>query len=211
MQYKRFVNPPFSECCYLLFNDQSECLVIDPGGSVPEIMDFISERDLSPLAILFTHTHCDHVAGTGPLARSFGIPMYMAEQDRPILETSATYWQFIAKGLPFDAPTWDEMTPFPGDRFSIGGYSIAVIPAPGHTPGSCILRIGTFVLTGDTFFLKKVGRCDLVGGDKEQLRKSIHALPAFEEDDIFLPGHGPVFDREQLLKTNSEFCEIRNS
>ena len=45
---------------WLLSNENSECVIVDPSQAKP-VIDTISQRSLTPVAILLTHHHEDHV------------------------------------------------------------------------------------------------------------------------------------------------------
>ncbi len=65
-----------------------------------------------------------------------------------------------------------------------------VLHTPGHTPGSACYRLGDQVLTGDTLFVFGCGRCDLRGGDPEQMYQSLRRLGKWLPDGTLIrPGH----------------------
>lgn len=208
LNYHRFENPPFGEVTYVI-DDGESCLLIDPGGAQEEIRALVEEKGWHVQAILLTHAHCDHVAGVMPLAERFAAPIYLHPDDRKILEYSNVYWQFIAAGKPFHGPKWADVNALPEGDFSVGRFDVEIIRSPGHTPGSCILRLGHLVVTGDTFFERSIGRTDLVGGDAAQLSRTIASLPDFSEHSLFLPGHGMPFTHGDLLRSNDQFAELR--
>jgi glyoxylase-like metal-dependent hydrolase (beta-lactamase superfamily II) len=45
------------------------------------------------------------------------------------------------------------------------------------------------MITGDTLFANSVGRCDLYGGNVEELISSIKRLSALDKDTCIYPGH----------------------
>ena len=52
-------------------------------------------------------------------------------------------------------------------------------------------KFGDILFTGDTLFLRSVGRSDLPTGDQDQLQKSIkEKIYCLDENIIILPGHG---------------------
>ena len=60
--------------CYVLrqSDDAGDCLVIDPGLEAEELIDFLTERKLKPVAVVLTHGHIDHIAGLALLRERFG-------------------------------------------------------------------------------------------------------------------------------------------
>lgn len=79
-------------------------------------------------------------------------------------------------------------------RIPLGGISIEVLPAPGHTPDSRIYVVaGSHVLSGDTLFVAGVGRPDL-GGEvvpwaKELFRTLRERVARLPYDTVVLPAH----------------------
>ena len=58
----------FSENTYLAqLAGRDDCLVVDPGLDVDRIVRRLTERRLTPSAILNTHGHADHIGGNAGL------------------------------------------------------------------------------------------------------------------------------------------------
>ena len=73
----------------------------------------------------------------------------------------------------------------------VGSKEVRYHPAPGHTPGSCILEYGTSLFTGDTLYSRGVGLSQLPGENSGLLRQSILAAwDRFSPNAIVHPGHG---------------------
>jgi len=74
----------------------------------------------------------------------------------------------------------------------LNGFKI--VHTPGHTPGSICLyhEAEKILISGDTVFdAFSVGRTDLPGGNKEQLKASLEKLSLLDVKTI-LPGHGSM-------------------
>ena len=68
-----------------------------------------------------------------------------------------------------------------------------VIHTPGHTSGGICLWDGENLISGDTIFAGGgVGRMDL-GGNYDDMKKSVEKLMKLDVKGIF-PGHGPVVE-----------------
>ena len=61
-QYERIVTELLEENTYILYNEDKECIIIDPGYGFGLIDSFILSNHLKPLAILATHAHIDHLS-----------------------------------------------------------------------------------------------------------------------------------------------------
>ena len=205
-----FENPPFKEMCYLVANSDKDCFIIDPGGRSDEIISHIDTNYLNLRGILFTHAHCDHVAGALPIFEKYAVGMYMHKDETTILEKSNFFWMFVAGSLPFLGPSNSQMRFFSLNFFSIPGFDFNIFHTPGHSPGSCIINYDNYFFTGDTIMKEYIGRSDLFGGNRLDLACSIKSLPDFPNDTIFLPGHGSPFTKTELLKHNLDYKKYKN-
>ncbi len=201
MIIKTFIEPPIDNNDYLIIDeDTREAALID--CSAIDIWDKILVREGRVIAttsgnaryeigdvklkyILLTHGHFDHVAGI----RDFGIEVMMHKNDLPILKQVNQYMTMF--GMP--EMTIPKIGKFivDGDIIKLGKFDIKVIHTPGHTQGGVCYYVDGKLFSGDTIFKEAVGRCDLEGGDFEQIVESIqnkiYTLP--DETEIY-PGHG---------------------
>ena len=57
--------PPLGANCYTVYDTESKnCLIIDLGGDFSKILDQTKRLGLNVKAVLLTHGHFDHVAGS---------------------------------------------------------------------------------------------------------------------------------------------------
>jgi glyoxylase-like metal-dependent hydrolase (beta-lactamase superfamily II) len=134
---------------------------------------------------LLTHGHFDHVAGIRPT----NAKIVMHEKDVRILNQANMYLPMF--GIP--EITIPEIDIFikDGDNLKIGNTDIKVIHTPGHTQGGVCYLIKDMLFSGDTIFRESVGRCDLEGGNFNQIVESIKIKIFTLPDDIKIyPGHG---------------------
>jgi hydroxyacylglutathione hydrolase len=98
-----------------------------------------------------------------------------------------------------------------GDRLRIGETEIEVHAHARAHPGLGLLPHRRELITGDTLFVFGCGRCDLKGGDPEQmfqtLRKMREGLPS---DTVIHPGHNyaekPTSTLEEQIEGNPFMC-----
>ena len=75
--------------------------------------------------------------------------------------------------------------------------SINVIKTPGHTADSVIFKDGENILTGDTLFIGKVGRC--FSGDIKGFLDSIKLIMELPDNSIIYPGHDYVLEYMEFV------------
>ena len=152
--------------------ETKECFIIDPGAAVTQLADKIKKDELTPVAILLTHGHFDHVAAAKGLAMEFNIKIYAHEAEAATLRDPQknVSWMVNCKES-YDADVFvkDE------EILSLAGFEIKVLHTPGHTEGGCCYYISEedVVFTGDTLFAQSVGRTDFPGGSMSQIVRSI--------------------------------------
>ncbi|HHT13830.1 MAG TPA: MBL fold metallo-hydrolase [Propionibacterium sp.] len=194
-------------------DDVSECVIIDPGITAFEPVEAaLRERGLTPVAILATHGHLDHVGDAHKLAAAHRLPVYLAEADQHLLirpgeglgpHGSAMMLQMTgAETLPAIEDVRDY-----GDPFNVAGLAVETFAAPGHTKGSMLLQVTspevTVVFSGDVIFAGSIGRTDLPGGSMSEMRESLQRIVEhFPADMPLLPGHGQATVLGQELATN---------
>ncbi len=177
--------------CYIVRSENSpRCVVIDPGGEVDSIFDFLDRRKLEPELIISTHAHADHTGAVAPLISRFGNCEFAMGTADATAASDQKIWLKSMLG-DFEDPPPPNRHLDGGESLSCDGFEINVLATPGHTPGSISLHIEDYVLTGDTLFRESIGRFDLSDGDQALEIASIRTvLFALDASTVVLPGHG---------------------
>jgi hydroxyacylglutathione hydrolase len=197
LHVKAFTFSPVQENTYILYNDQNQCCIIDPGCYFPaekkELKDFIEQNSLQPLLLLNTHCHLDHVFGNKYISEIYQLTLHIHRLEKPVLDfapTSGDMWQ-----LSFDNYDGELVYLREGEKISLGADELEIRFTPGHSPGSICFynEAGGFVIGGDVLFNGSIGRTDLPGGDFKTLINSIQTqLFTLPDDTKVYSGHGPV-------------------
>jgi len=200
LEYRSFVIGEIRTNCYLVWSGK-EAGVIDPGGPVAEVIDFIKQQQLELKWIVNTHGHADHIVGNAALKNEFGALITIHERDRKmLLSPTANFSAYMGTGI--TSPDGDKYLT-EGDLLKLGPEELRVIETPGHSPGGISLYAPGLLFSGDTLFLESIGRTDLPGGDHQQLLKSIREkLMVLPPKTVVLPGHGGSSTIEYELKYN---------
>ncbi len=172
------VNKPHpSNGYFVILEQQRLAAFVDPGGSVPNIVQTLKRSPVALNYILVTHKHADHIDGVPDLRKAFPDARIAVHRlDAPALGD-------LANG----AVNVDD-----GDSLPFGDGVIKVVHTPGHTDGSICFIYQSSAFTGDTLFAGSIGGIfgDRFGYDDllEATKIKIFTLP---DDTVVLPGHGP--------------------
>ncbi len=197
LSIKSFTFNPVQENTYVLYNDQGQCCIIDPGCYFDEeraaLKEFIKKSGLTPVLLLNTHCHLDHVFGNKFVHDTWNLTLHIHEKEKIVLETApiaGKTWQ-----LPFDNYEGPLAMLKAGEMIKVGIDELEIRFVPGHSPGSVCFyhEAGGFVIGGDVLFNGSIGRTDLPGGDYATLINSIQTqLFTLPDDTKVYPGHGPL-------------------
>lgn len=193
---------PIRNLVYIIADRASgRAAVVDPGWDAEPIARALCETELSLTDILITHGHDDHVNALAALLGRATMPGHQPLIH--VLAEEADYWKQVASSAtpaPAAADRTSEIWASPpppqlrrhrdGDRIWLGATEITCLATPGHSPGGVCYRLPGQLFTGDTLFVYGCGRCDLPGGDPEQIFQSLQRLKAeIPDDTTLLPGH----------------------
>ena len=115
-------------------------VLIDAGGPVAPLLDFLRRGQLTLTHVLLTHHHHDHVAELDAVREQFpDVPVLIHPLERDLVPSATGTME-------------------PGAAIETGALRIEPIHTPGHTAGMLSLLVdGTDVFTGDTLFKGSVG------------------------------------------------------
>jgi hydroxyacylglutathione hydrolase len=204
----RYELGPIGTNCYVVrAHDRArEAVVVDPGADAPRILQELAGFETVCAAILITHGHWDHLGGVAELARATGAPVYMADDERLLLEDVNS---FTPPGVELEPYSPD--VALQGDEvLELAGMSFETLRVPGHSPAHLAYHVEGAVFSGDLLFAGSVGRTDLPGADWETLVESIRTLAdRYPRDTMVYSGHGPKTTIGAELDRNPFLAELR--
>jgi hydroxyacylglutathione hydrolase len=152
--------------------------IVDPGDAAP-VLDRLARDHLTPVAILCTHHHGDHVGGVKDLLQHFMIPVYGPAREH-----------IDGVSHPLHG----------GERVRLDelGPEFEVLEIPGHTAGHIAYHGDGMLFCGDTLFSAGCGR--LFEGTAEQMHDSLSRLAA-------LPGATQVYCAHEYTEANLRFAQ----
>ena len=153
-----------------------EALIVDAAARADRIREEVS--DLSPVAVVQTHGHWDHIRAWGELQDDPGLPIWAHEGDLP------------------DFPSKPDRLLEDGDVIELGDLEVEVVHTPGHTDGSLQFLVRgeerPHLFSGDSLFPGGPGN---TWNDEERFEQLMTNLeekvfePLPDETWVY-PGHG---------------------
>ena len=192
LEIKKLTVGQMKSNCYIVWDEDKNAIIIDPGDDADYIVSNINSFFLVPQKIIATHGHFDHNMAALELQLSYGIPYLISEKDNFLLNkmpfSAKRFVNINSVGVPKQDSFLKE-----DKKIEIGRSFFKVMEIPGHTPGS----IGLYnpsekvFFSGDTIFGKgAIGRYDFSYSSKSDLFSSIDRILSLPEDTIIFPGHG---------------------
>jgi hydroxyacylglutathione hydrolase len=210
----------FEQNCSILWCEQTRrAAVIDPGGDIAEILNFLEMMELKAEVALVTHGHFDHCGGAAQFAALTGARIEGphrgdAEAVSQVARQSAFFADLArsrgaspvaggadivarleehaaqsSKVRSYKPARWLE----DGDVVGFGEEELEVLHCPGHCPGhvAYFSRASRRAFVGDILFRGAIGAWEHPAGDLPQLINSIRdKLFPLGDDVAFVPGHG---------------------
>lgn len=196
IKIEKFVVNPLGENSYILYDQTGECIFVDPGffykEELKEIVEFVKKNSLTPVKIVNTHCHFDHIMGVEFVRNEFQIPFLAHAHDdfwvEKAIEQGKLFGFYMEKVMPIDEFLVEN------ELLRFGISELEIIHIPGHSPGHVVFysKNDGILMAGDVLFNGSIGRTDLPGGDYETLisniKSKLFVLP--DETKVFC-GHGP--------------------
>ena len=171
IEIRKIVTGDFENNAYLVVCPKTnESVIIDAPAEPERVLD--QAKDTNVQAVLFTHTHFDHIDGAQALKDALGVPLVVHPDDEGELPVKA------------DQHLEDE------GAFSFGNITFRTIHNPGHTPGATSLVWGKHLFSGDTLFPGGPGYTTSPENFQQLLGNVESKLLVLDDDINIYPGHG---------------------
>jgi glyoxylase-like metal-dependent hydrolase (beta-lactamase superfamily II) len=183
---KTFDIGPMQNLIYVITdNDTKESAIVDPAWDMTEIYEYLNNNNLILKKILLTHSHNDHVNAVDEVLDKFDTQIHINKKEK-------VFW----------AKDYDNFSiNYGGDIIYLGKTQIKSLHTPGHTPGSTCYYVGNNLIAGDTLFVFGCGRCDLHGGNPEEMYHTLKDIKDnLDSETIILPGHNYSIKKQSSLK-----------
>ena len=186
---------PVATNTYIVGSGQGgQAWVVDPAaGSEGWVLDTLARLELTPVAVLDTHGHWDHIVENHVWAER-GLPVWIGAGDE----------DWLAAPAPFNPAMFGYPPPTPGvtparilqdgDVLELGDLRFRMLATPGHSPGCMVAHEATHghALVGDLIFAQGIGRTDFPRSDHAAMMQSLErTLTELPDETVIYPGHGP--------------------
>ena len=147
----------------LVFVEESGVLVVDTGlddSHARKLLRALEARQLTPAAILNTHSHADHHGGNATFLKRFpGLPIFAppfeaAIIQHPLLEPLYLYGAHPPQALRTKfllAPASPAQAVAAG-QVTLGGVTVELLDVPGHASQMYAVRFGDVLYAADALF-----------------------------------------------------------
>lgn len=154
----------------------SESVLIDPGAEPQTLFDLLANT--TPIAILLTHTHRDHIGALDEMRTRLNVPL-MAHPGPH------------SAGVTLQANRWIN----DGDTVQVGQHTLTAHHTPGHSQDmlSFVLADDHRIIVGDTVFDGGPGRTWSADDFQVTLNTLRTIVLAWPDETVCYPGHGPAF------------------
>ncbi len=189
--------------CYIYQVSKDSAIIIDPGDDDQYIISKLIENELTPVGILATHGHFDHLLAGFSLQAVFNIPFYMHKADQFLLDRMRQTAIHFKEADPGPAPIitkfFDEKT----KEFVVLDTTLQIITTKGHTPGSVSFydKKRGVVFVGDLLFADgSIGEVTHQYSSRTDTRLSVKKILALPEDTEVYAGHGDMATVSELTE-----------
>lgn len=187
MKIKTVNNYMNDENTYIICEGEN-AIAVDPGNRAEEIL---AEADGAKIThILLTHCHYDHIAYLKELIQLTGAKIVCSETCAENIKNPDINLSLAGLGYKLSVKQADIIMG-DGEERELSGFTVKCLHTPGHTNGGVCYLIGKSLFSGDTLFLRSVGRCDLPTGDYDELISSVREkIYTLDPETEVYPGHG---------------------
>lgn len=199
-----FSVPPVGFIAYLVLGAHRAAL-IDTGMGVGSLKKYVEQTTSLPVFVINTHGHPDHCGGNFEFAETWINP---ADYDVFEKMASLTFRKDDLSHMPDGASfaeTLQPTAPLPnaltdGQIFDLGGRTLKIIFAPGHTHGSiCVNDENTGCLFSGDNVMKRVSLHEWNSASLAEYRDTLQKLITLKPTKL-MGGHRPNVNSPELLE-----------
>jgi hydroxyacylglutathione hydrolase len=176
--------------CFIIANSENRALIIDPGDNFEDIVTFLSEHKITPIAIVNTHGHFDHIGAIAPLKEKYSIGLYIHEKELSLIKRGNLYKAAFVGKSNIQIPTIDFPLNDETKTLDVEHFHLVIHQTPGHTNGGICIQLGNWLFTGDTLLSSNLLPKRLPEENPKLLMQTFEYLDTLDPSIIIYPGHG---------------------
>ncbi|MFW6075916.1 MAG: MBL fold metallo-hydrolase, partial [Chloroflexota bacterium] len=182
LEISQIVAGPLETNAFIVVEPETrQAMIVDaPPDSLATIEAEVERLQATPVVLVITHGHWDHIGDAAAIKEQFEIPLLVHELDRPKLENP---------GQDGIAPAKVDRVIGEGDVVELGELRFQVMHTPGHARGQVSLyeEEQSIMLGGDTLFPGGYGRVDIPDASAEETVATIRRLLELPDSVTVLP------------------------
>ena len=168
---------------------KNTCIIIDAGAELEFVKKAVEGKRV--VGIFLTHGHYDHCFYATTYQKEFGCPIFCSEKAKEYLENpNFNYSEGKLK-----------ITDFSNFKFlqnegtlHLQNFDVSYKQLGGHSLSDMCYFVDEDVFVGDILIGRDMGRIDLYGGSKIEMKKSLQFLKEQTYQKMHA-GHGADFDK----------------
>lgn len=201
LKLHQIINKPYSSNTFVIENENSRDIwLIDAGFS--EDLFKIIDPSKNVKGVLLTHAHYDHIQGLNEIINIFpSCIIYCSSYTMNGLYDSKANLSFY-HDKPLTIKKCDVQLKSNNETIVLYDNVRALIyETPGHNHGSLCFLIEHFLFTGDSYIPQIPVVTKLKGGDRHVNANSLGLIfSIIKSETILCPGHGSIFEGDELKK-----------
>ena len=192
---EKLINKPVDSNTYILSDSESEnCLIIDPGNQdISKLVHCFSVIGKTPIAILLTHEHFDHIYGVNKLLKLYPeIKIYGSLKTIERIQNKRKNLSFYYDQVGYEILNAN-FEIIRDDNITINSFEIKVLKTTGHTDSSLSYLVEKKLFTGDFLIKDESTITKLPSGNRLDFLSSFKKFKKIIDESIIFPGHGEIF------------------
>lgn len=205
-----FKNHPVDSNCYILHQAGKEkCVIIDPGTNGSEdVIQFLESNGLTPVYIILTHEHFDHIWGVQSLVDKYQCKVICSGLCGHRISIAKCNLSFFHDQVGFTVNVDTMSSESLPNGISFHDSQILFKNTPGHTDSCMCIIIGGLLFTGDTLIPGEKTVTKLPTGSKVALKSTLLWMKKLFTENNFTvyPGHGASTTSGLLIGTLNQIA-----
>lgn len=165
-----------------------KCILIDCCES-EQLLNYLNTNNLSPIAVLLTHSHFDHIEGLNDIANAYPNIRIITNDigSEALSDPRKNLSKYANRPISIVHPVEVVEQGF----LHFEGFPIIdVIPTPGHSQSCLTYRIENCLFTGDSYIPGINTVTNLPGSNRKQAKESEELIHNLISQGMYIyPGH----------------------